>query len=262
MSLTNYAEDLFLMHIFVSAQTAPSAWYLAFHKADPTEFGTGTECSGGGYARTAITFAAASGRTITQTGDVDFPSASGSWGTITHYSIWDAQTVGNMLAYGALSTSKSVTTGNQPTVADGQVVITVNSGGCSTYLATIMLDWLFRNQAYSKPNTYLALCTVTVVDADTGSTITEPTVSSTTNYDRVEVTDWENVSSGGINITNDFDIVFGPPLDAWGNIIDLAIADAATVGNLLIYSNAAFDEFPDNGDVVQFAAGALDITLG
>ena len=52
-----------------------------------------------------------------------------------------------------------------------------------------LLDLMFNNSAYGKPDTYIALATATVGDTDTGSTITEP---SGNNYSRKQV----NINGG------------------------------------------------------------------
>jgi hypothetical protein len=43
---------------------------------------TGTEVSGGSYARTAVTFGAPSDGVTTNSAAVEFPQATGSWGSV------------------------------------------------------------------------------------------------------------------------------------------------------------------------------------
>ena len=61
--------------------------YVALCTADPTDAGTGASmnevANSNNYAREAITFAAASSRRVTQSGNIEMNEASGSWGTIT-----------------------------------------------------------------------------------------------------------------------------------------------------------------------------------
>jgi hypothetical protein len=52
----------------------------------------------------------ASGGSLNNANDIIFPKATGSWGTITHFALFDATTSGNMLAHGALSQPKAVDT--------------------------------------------------------------------------------------------------------------------------------------------------------
>lgn len=74
--------------------------YLALFTDNPTAAGTGTEASGGSYARQGITFGAASGGTITNDSAASFTVDAD---TYTHYAIFDAVTAGNMLEYGEVN---------------------------------------------------------------------------------------------------------------------------------------------------------------
>lgn len=115
-SFSNYAENKLLEHIVgKTAFTKPTA-YIALSTADPGEDGSGlAEPNGNGYARVATAAAdwnsAASG-SISNALDINFPQASGSWGTIAYFAIMDAAENGNMLAYGSLAVSKAVTSGD------------------------------------------------------------------------------------------------------------------------------------------------------
>lgn len=115
-NLTDYGEKKLLDHVLgVSAFSMPSL-YLALFTTDPTETGiAGTEVSGNAYARQPITFTATTTGTgaTSNSADVLFPVATGSWGTVTHIGLMDAATAGNMIWYGPLSTSKAVTTSDQ-----------------------------------------------------------------------------------------------------------------------------------------------------
>jgi hypothetical protein len=57
--------------------------------------------------------------------DVLFPIASAGWGTITHFGILDASTVGNLLYHGALTTSKTIATSDQLKIAAGDISVTL-----------------------------------------------------------------------------------------------------------------------------------------
>ena len=102
-----------------AAFTPPAAVYVALFTAAPTDAGGGTEVTGGAYARTAATFAAAvsggasSGSTIANSADVVFPTATAAWGTVVAVGIYDAASAGNLLYFGNLTTSQAVATGNQ-----------------------------------------------------------------------------------------------------------------------------------------------------
>jgi hypothetical protein len=272
-SLTNFAETELMDHIFNgqdgagSIYTPPSTVYLALFTSDPTDAGTVTgEPSGNNYIRKAITFGAASGRSITQNAQVTYDQAGGAWGTISHWGLMTAETSGNMLAHGQFAVSKQVVSGNTPSVATSEVVVSATADvGMSNYLALKILDFLFRNQAFTPPATYVALCTANPGDTSTGTSISEP---SGNNYSRKQVDHvagtsptWTAAGATTGLVDNTHAITFATPSGTWGSITGVAIVDAATVGNLLFYEIDVTDQTPDNGDTVQFAIGALDVTM-
>lgn len=113
-AFSDYLEAKVLEHTLRNVgYTSPATVYVALYTSNPGETNTGTEVSGGSYARTAATFGAASGGAISNSADIIFPQASGSWGTVTHFAIFDASTSGNMLIYGALTSSQTVASGQR-----------------------------------------------------------------------------------------------------------------------------------------------------
>jgi len=124
--MSNYLEDALINATLRGTNfTAPAAVYVSLHTADPTDAGTGTEVSGGSYIRQAATFAAPSNGVSATSADVDFPQATGSWGTIGWIGIWDAQTTGNLLYHTALDASKSIDTGDIFKIASGNLTVTL-----------------------------------------------------------------------------------------------------------------------------------------
>lgn len=136
--MTNFLENT-LIDVLLRGQSATInsktlSWnaaptlYLALFTATPSDAGGGTEVSGGSYARAAVTCALANwagsqgvGTTVASSGtggqtsnnaDIAFPAPTGNWGTITSFAIMDALTGGNMLIWGALTTSKTVNNGD------------------------------------------------------------------------------------------------------------------------------------------------------
>jgi hypothetical protein len=110
---------------------ATGSVYASLHTAATADDGTGTEVSGNAYARQGITKAtgswsapAAAGN-ITNSNAVTFPTATGSWGTVTHGALWDAVTAGNMIMHGALGASKAVALNDVFQYAVGAISITV-----------------------------------------------------------------------------------------------------------------------------------------
>lgn len=130
MAKTDFLENELLDHVLGAATyTPPVTIYCALYTAAPSDAGGGTEVSGTGYARVAITnnatnFPAASGGSKSNGTAVTFPTAGGSWGTVTYFGYFDASSGGNLLRYGALGTSKVVGTGDTPSFAVGALVST------------------------------------------------------------------------------------------------------------------------------------------
>jgi hypothetical protein len=67
-----------------TSYTSPATVYVALYTTDPTDADTGTEVSGNGYARQSVTFGAPSNGASVNSGAVEFPQATGSWGTIAY----------------------------------------------------------------------------------------------------------------------------------------------------------------------------------
>ena len=122
--MSDYLENALVNAVLRNqAFTSPATVYLALYTSDPTDAKTGTEVSGGGYVRQAITFNAPTNGATPSAADVLFPIASASWGTVTHIGILDASTVGNLLFYGALTNSKTIAANDQLKVAAGDITV-------------------------------------------------------------------------------------------------------------------------------------------
>lgn len=108
-----------------TAFTAVNDPYVSLHTADPTDAGTGAEVSGGSYARTAASFATASGTSglVATDADVTFPTATGTWGVVGWIGLWDASTGGNMLYHTALDTSKTIDSGDIFKITTGNLTV-------------------------------------------------------------------------------------------------------------------------------------------
>ena len=126
MSFSNFLETEILDHVFGgAAYTAPSTHYLALFTATPGETGGGTEVSGNGYVRKAVAFTT-SGNTTSNTSAVEYPTATGSFGTVTSVGVFDASTSGNLMAFAALSSSKTIETGDVFRVPAADLDITLD----------------------------------------------------------------------------------------------------------------------------------------
>lgn len=108
-----------------TSYTSPTTVYVGLYTSDPGEGNTGTEVSGGSYARTSVTFGAPSNGVSTNSASVTFPTATGTWGTVTHIGILDASTSGNLLYYTPLDASKAIASGDVFTISTGNLSVTL-----------------------------------------------------------------------------------------------------------------------------------------
>lgn len=266
-SFSNYLENKWLGHVLKSsAFTKPTVVALALSTADPTEDGSGlAEPSGNNYSRTSclVKFGtAAATRIISNDADIVAAMASGSWGTISHWALYDNATTGagNMLAYGSFAVAKACTTNQTLKVLVGEIDISIPaSNGMTTYLANEMLDHTFLSGdgGYTVPtHLYVGLGTNTFADA--GAFTNE--VANSGAYARKEFDTW-TVSNA--TATNNGAITFTTATGSWGTVSDHFIADSGTHngGNMLIYGtlDAPFAVIAD--DIVNYADGAFDLTM-
>jgi hypothetical protein len=126
-AMSDYLELKFLDHFTGTASTsAPSAVYLGLATASLQDDASGTELTGNNYSRKAITFASASSGSIASNSAVEFDPASGSWGDVSHWGIFDASSSGNLLFHGSFTASKTIASGDILKVASGSLTITAN----------------------------------------------------------------------------------------------------------------------------------------
>lgn len=107
-----------------TAYTGPSTLYVSLHTADPGATGA-SEVSGGSYARQAVTFAAPSGGTASNSGVLNFTGMPAV--TVTHISLWDAASAGTFHQSGALTSSVVVASGNTLQFAAGAITFNVSA---------------------------------------------------------------------------------------------------------------------------------------
>ena len=125
-AFSNYLENKILLHVLDNTSyTSPTTVYLGLHTADPTDAGTGTEVSGGSYQRQSVAFTVTN-NAATNDSAIEFPTATGSWGTVAYVGIWDAQTSGNLLFHGQLTNSKTIASGDVFRVPAGDLDVTLD----------------------------------------------------------------------------------------------------------------------------------------
>lgn len=94
-----------------SNPTAPAAIYVKLHTADPSAAGTNAAAAGS-TTRVVATFAAPSGNAIALTGTQPAWTNGGTSETLSHISVWDAISAGNLLWTAALTSTQAWASGN------------------------------------------------------------------------------------------------------------------------------------------------------
>lgn len=137
---SNYLENKVLDHVLkysTAPYTAPSTLYVALFKnssgntATNLEAGTLTDeiptAGSTSYARQTITFASASSGSSATNATVTFPTATASWGTITHVAIMNGGTAGagDVLFWGAVTTTKTIDTGDTFSISSGNLTVSL-----------------------------------------------------------------------------------------------------------------------------------------
>jgi hypothetical protein len=136
---SNFLEERVLNHVLTAtAYTQPSQRFLALftntsgNAATNLEAGTLTDeisTSGTAYARQAATFNAASAAggvtSSTTAATITFPTATANWGSVTHVAVMDAATGGNVLFWGAVTTAKTIESGDTFQVTAGNLAISL-----------------------------------------------------------------------------------------------------------------------------------------
>ena len=124
-ALSDHLENEILDHILgTGAYTMPTNVYVGLSTASFNDDNSGTELSGSGYTRKVATFAAAASGTTSNNAAVEFPAATGSWGDVSHFGLFDASSSGNLLIHGVFSVSKTVSSGDILKIAVGDLDIT------------------------------------------------------------------------------------------------------------------------------------------
>jgi hypothetical protein len=263
-ALSDYLENKLLDHLLGGGDYSPAGTlYVALYTAAPSDSGGGTEVSGGSYARTAVTnnttnFPSASSGSKSNANAITFPTATGSWGTVTHFGILDASSGGNLLAWGALSGgSIAPTTGDTVSFDAGALVLSL-AGAFGSSVRNGLLDLAFGAVSYSRPSTvYAALFTAPPsasgggTEVSGGSYARTGITNNTTNFPS---------ASGGAK-SNGTQITFPTATAAWGTITDAALFDSLSGGNLLLFATLSASRVINSGNTFRFAATAFAPSL-
>lgn len=136
----------------------------------------------------------------------------------------------------------------------------------SDYLENKLIDALLRGQSFTFPTTvYIALFTANPTDSTAGTEVTGGSYArvavtcSMANFAGTQSAGSTTASSGTNGTTsNNTVITFPTPTANWGTVTGVAVMDAATSGNVLLFGALGSSKVVNNGDVApSFAAAAL-----
>jgi hypothetical protein len=125
--MSDFLENVLINHVLRNtAFTSPVTVYVALYSTDPTDADTGTEITGGGYARQAVAFAAPAGGSTSNSAQVSFPEATAAYpAAVTHIGLRDAATLGTLLFYTPFAAAKTIGVGDTFIIKAGQLTVSL-----------------------------------------------------------------------------------------------------------------------------------------
>lgn len=108
----------------------PTEYYIGLSTTEPTMSGTNVSepTSSAGYSRVLLNnLSTPTNGVVTNTANINFEESTASWGTITHFVIYDAEIGGNLLMYGALSTPRVVEAATVMTIRQDYLRLTAQN---------------------------------------------------------------------------------------------------------------------------------------
>ena len=129
-AFSNYLEDQITGWIAGTAfATAPTATFVQLYNGDPTDAGSGGTAL---YSRVSVASGAGSwtrgtggNGTITNASAVTITSSATATASATHVAVWDASAAGNLLFFGALTTAKTIASGDEVKFNTSALTLTV-----------------------------------------------------------------------------------------------------------------------------------------
>lgn len=129
-SFSDYWENEVLDHVFGKDDYVPPTIYVGLSAADPGDDGAGlSEPNGYGYARVQTTEAdwnVAADGLVENVNAFEFGPATGNWGTMTHFALFDSATGGHLLAHGALGQAKTFDSTDIARISGGDLHVTLD----------------------------------------------------------------------------------------------------------------------------------------
>ena len=268
MYASNYLEEAVINLMRGSAGaafSAPAALYLALFYSNPSDTGSaGTEASYTTYARQAIQFgpptAVSSGSSslyMQNTNVITFPEATASGSSVQYVGVFDSSTGGNMLLYGALTSSLAIQANVSPVFRAGSLKWTW-SGNLSSYFRALIMNTIRgANPSISAFTPYIALYN--------GDPLGSGSELSGTDYARFPVifSAAEQLDSGYARTHNSGTEDNVSPIAGsnWGTLTHIAICDALSSGNIFGGISLGSSYSMLTGSVAGFAPGDLTFSI-
>jgi hypothetical protein len=132
-AFSNYLEDQITGWIAGTSMTAPTATFVQLYNGDPTDTGSGgTAITIDSPARTSVASGSGSwtrgtggAGTITNATAITITSSATATASATHFAVFDASATGNLLFFGALTTSKTIASGDEVKFNASALTLTV-----------------------------------------------------------------------------------------------------------------------------------------
>ena len=126
-AMSDYLGNEILDHsLGTGAYTMPTTVYVGLATASFNDDNSGAELTGNNYARKSITFDSVASGATDNTSAVEFNAATGSWGSVGFFGLFDASSGGNLLVHGAFTTAKTIASGDVLKIDAGDLDITAD----------------------------------------------------------------------------------------------------------------------------------------
>jgi hypothetical protein len=262
-ALSDYLENKLADHgVGTTTYTPAATLTVKLYTAAPSDTGGGTEVTGGNYAAVALTNnttnfpeCVVGDTAIKSNGTViQFPQASASWGTVTHWAIYAGA---DMLAWGPVAPTNVVSSGDAPKFAIGSLTIQLlNSlaGGFSASVRRKLLDLAFGGVVYAKP---------VAVYAGVGTSISgeNPTEWDDSGYNRAAVA-FTAASAGAAVSSTSGGPVLASSVNAGGDTLThYGLWDDLASGSLIASGPLSTPRSPAALDTLRFNTGAIVLTM-
>lgn len=257
-SFSDYTENKALDFLLGGQAFARAATLFgSAHTATLNDNGSGTEVSGNGYARKSIAnnstnFPAAASRSKALAVQHDFATASGSWGTVSDFGLWDASSSGNLILADIAATPQVVSSGGTLYIPAAIGLVVSLGGDISTFLGNALLDHILGGPDYAPPSTvYLALF-VSGVEVSGNGYARKAVTNDVTNFP---------AAVSGVKTLATEQQFNSSPSGAWGIVDEVRIIDASSGGNTMFSKALTTPRTVGVNAPCRFSAGALTLTM-